>query len=94
MTRRLENVDHQLITIQYSRFFATMSGWYFSKDKRDLCIAMDYFPAGDLGTYLRDRPPLSEAYTQEVIGQVLQGLALMHKTGFAHRDIKPQVRHR
>jgi serine/threonine protein kinase len=67
-----------------------MLGWYESE--RNLCIAMEYFPEGDLQSYLRDRARLNEGETREVISQVLQGLAIMHKSGLAHRDIKPQVR--
>lgn len=68
-----------------------MLGYYFSNSKRDLCIALEYFPEGDLHTYLSGREALSESHTQEIISQVLQGLAIMHEAGFAHRDIKPQV---
>lgn len=65
-----------------------MIGWFLSGP--DLCIAMEYFPLGDLHAYLHDRPPLSEQHAQEIISQVLQGLNLMHEGGFAHRDIKPR----
>uniref|UniRef100_A0A8H7TWK9 Protein kinase domain-containing protein n=1 Tax=Bionectria ochroleuca TaxID=29856 RepID=A0A8H7TWK9_BIOOC len=73
---------------KYSRYFVRMLGWYESE--RNLCIAMEYFPEGDLQSYLRDRARLNEGETREVISQVLQGLAIMHKSGLAHRDIKPQ----
>jgi serine/threonine protein kinase len=52
---------------------------------------MEYFPEGDLHTYLRDHPPLSEDEAKEVITQVLRGLSIMHKRNIAHRDIKPPV---
>ncbi|CAH0042594.1 unnamed protein product [Clonostachys rhizophaga] len=73
---------------KYSRYFVRMLGWYESE--RNLCIAMEYFPEGDLQSYIRDRARLNEGETQEVISQVLKGLAIMHKSGLAHRDIKPQ----
>lgn len=66
-----------------------MLGWYFYG--KNLCIAMEYYPKGNLHTYLRERPPLPEEDAQQVIGQVLQGVSIMHRAGFAHRDIKPQV---
>ncbi|KAH8654240.1 kinase-like domain-containing protein [Ilyonectria robusta] len=74
---------------RYSRYFAKTLGWYKSSDS--LWIAMEYFPTGDLNTYLgeRKRPPLSEDDCCQVTSQVLQGLAVMHGAGFAHRDIKP-----
>lgn len=77
---------------QYSKFFVKMLGWYFTRGKGDLCIAMEYLPNRDLYSLLQDRPPLSESDAKQVVGQVLQGLNIMHKAGFAHRDIKPQVR--
>ncbi|CAG9977323.1 unnamed protein product [Clonostachys byssicola] len=73
---------------RYSKYFVRMLGWY--EFDRNLCIAMEYFPEGDLQSYLRDRARLNEGETREVISQVLQGLAIMHKSGLAHRDIKPQ----
>lgn len=65
-----------------------MFSWY--ELGSDICIAMEYFPAGDLQTYLQERPPLSEAEGREVIGQVLLGLSIMHKHDVVHCDIKPQ----
>ena len=66
-----------------------MLGWYLAG--RNICIAMEYLPEGDLHTYLRDRSALAEEDARQVISQVLQGLAIMHKVGIAHRDVKPQV---
>jgi len=53
---------------------------------------MEYLGNGDLDTYLRSRPPLRESECGQITSQVAKGLELMHKAGFAHRDIKPQVR--
>lgn len=75
--------------LQYAKHFVRMLGWYYFEN--DLCIAMEYIPGGDLQTYLREQPQLTEAETQQIISQVVQGLDIMHKGGFAHRDIKPQV---
>jgi serine/threonine protein kinase len=51
---------------------------------------MEYFPEGDLGAYLRDSPPLPEDEACDIIHQALQGLAIMHQMGYAHRDVKPE----
>ena len=65
-------------------------GWY--DDAENLYIAMDYFPLGDLETYLRNRDqPLPEVEVQQIILQLLEGLEFMHKSKFAHRDMKPAV---
>lgn len=66
-----------------------MFSWY--ELGSDICIAMEYFPAGDLQSYLKDHPPLSEAEGREVTGQVLLGLSIMHAHDVVHCDIKPQV---
>lgn len=64
-------------------------GWYDTDSS--LYIAMEYFPLGDLQNYLAKRGPMHEADAREISFQVLQGLAYMHREGFAHRDIKPGV---
>lgn len=81
-----------LMSPQYSKFFVKMLGWYFSKGRGDLCIALDYLPLGDLQTFVERNGPLVEQHAQQIIGQVLHGLGIMHEAGFAHRDVKPQVR--
>jgi Protein kinase domain len=50
---------------------------------------MEYFPLGDLQSYLSS--PLPEKDTQQITYQVLEGLLFMHDNGFAHRDLKPNV---
>jgi serine/threonine protein kinase len=52
---------------------------------------MDYLSKGVLQTYLNHNPPLSEDPCREVVSQVLKGLQIMHREGFAHRDVKPAV---
>lgn len=52
---------------------------------------MEYCEHGDLGDYLRNHGRLSEAEAQDVARQLLVGVSLMHRAGFAHRDIKPKV---
>jgi serine/threonine protein kinase len=80
-----------LTDFQYSKYFVRSLGWYFSIDATSLCIAMEYLPEGDLRTYLETNLPLTEAECHEIVGQVSKGLQIMHREGFAHRDIKPAV---
>jgi serine/threonine protein kinase len=55
-------------------------------------MTMQYFPLGDLHSYLMNvSQPLPEGEAQHVIFQTLEGLRCMHASGFAHRDIKPAV---
>lgn len=52
---------------------------------------MEHFPAGDLQTYIDKHPRLPEDQCGCITSQILTGLHLMHREGFAHRDIKPSV---
>jgi ankyrin repeat protein/serine/threonine protein kinase len=53
---------------------------------------MEYLSQGDLQTYLDNQRSLAEGECRMIMGQVVRGLQVMHKEGFAHRDIKPAVR--
>lgn len=50
---------------------------------------MEYIEHGDLNTYLNK--PLPEKEAQEITFQVLEGLELLHRNHFVHRDVKPKV---
>ncbi|KAG6986267.1 Serine/threonine-protein kinase RAD53 [Fusarium oxysporum f. sp. conglutinans] len=73
---------------RYSRYFVKSLGWYTSSSL--LHIAMEYFPAGNLYTYVEEQQGLPEDECWQITSQVLSGIALMHEEGFAHRDLKPQ----
>lgn len=69
-----------------------MLGYYFDKEEKLLCIAMELLPKGDIGAYIIKYGCVSEPEARQIISQVLQGLDRMHERGFAHRDVKPEVR--
>ena len=52
---------------------------------------MEYLELGDLLDYMEDRPRLPESEAQEIAFQILEGLEMMHRNEFAHRDLKPKV---
>lgn len=62
-------------------------GWYENDDS--VFIAMEYIKHGDLGSHLTKPLPNEEA--REIVFQVAEGLDHMHKNGFVHRDLKPEV---
>ncbi|KAB5536635.1 kinase-like domain-containing protein, partial [Coniochaeta sp. 2T2.1] len=74
---------------KYSKHFVRSLGWYLSKDSTSLCITMEYLSKGDLQTYIINNPLLSEDECCEIAYQVFKGLRIMHREGFAHRDVKP-----
>ena len=63
-------------------------GWYESDNY--IHIAMEYISHGDLRHYLKVERSESEA--KAITSQLLEGLSIIHRDGFAHRDLKPQVR--
>jgi len=54
-------------------------------------IAMEYIPIGDMSVSFADDYRWSESDTKVVTRQLLHGLAVMHKAGITHRDLKPEV---
>ena len=54
-------------------------------------IAMEYIPIGDMSKTFVDNYRWNENDTKAVIEQLLHGLAVMHKEGITHRDLKPEV---
>ena len=54
-------------------------------------IAMEYIPMGDMSRSFKAGYQWNESDTKVVIKQLLHGLAIMHKEGITHRDLKPEV---
>ncbi|KAF4985649.1 hypothetical protein FDECE_16413 [Fusarium decemcellulare] len=75
---------------KYSDFFVKFLGWYENPESDYLHIAMEYCPYGDLKKYLvQNGGRLPESEVQDIASQVLAGVVMMHRAGFANRDIKP-----
>lgn len=49
---------------------------------------MEYLQHGDLGNYINGG--IGEDGARMICAQLLDGLAMMHRIGFTHRDLKPQ----
>ena len=75
-----------VVLSKYKQNFVPFYGWYESPE--DVYLAMGYFPLGDLGRYM-DRH-LAILQIKAIIRQLLEGLCIMHRDGFTHRDLKPQ----
>ncbi|KAK2597906.1 hypothetical protein N8I77_012659 [Diaporthe amygdali] len=76
---------------KYNEFFVQFHGWFESTDW--LHAVMEYCEHGDLRHYLGKYSRLPEGEVQDIARQLLVGVSLMHKAGFAHRDIKPATAH-
>ena len=63
-------------------------GWYENDDY--VYIAMEYLSHGHLRHYLDVERSESEA--KAITKQLLEGLFVIHEKGFAHRDLRPEVR--
>ena len=74
--------------MQHEDFFVQLFGWYESDHY--IHIAMEYISYGNLRNYLKMGRSESEA--KVITRQLLEGLVVMHQEGFAHRDLKPEVR--
>ena len=64
-----------------------LHGWYESDSY--IHIAMEYISLGHLRDYLEVERSESEA--KAITKQLLEGLLVIHREGFAHRDLKPEV---
>ena len=63
-------------------------GWYESDDY--IYIAMEYISYGHLRNY--QEVERSESEAKVITRQLLEGPVVIHQEGFAHRDLKPEVR--
>jgi serine/threonine protein kinase len=77
--RALATFRHPHI-VRVSRFFEANSTAY---------MVMEFVSGEPLGHWIRRNRPVDEAAMLRIIRPVLDGLSVMHASGFVHRDIKP-----
>ena len=54
---------------------------------------MEYVPGGDFRTLLNNAGVLKEEIARFYISEMFVGVSELHKLGYIHRDLKPEVRH-
>ena len=64
-------------------------GWF--ENDAHVFIAMEYLKHGDLQHYFTRAKPLPEVEARQIALQLVESLDLLHRSGFAHRDLKPSV---
>ncbi|EGU84762.1 hypothetical protein FOXB_04726 [Fusarium oxysporum f. sp. conglutinans Fo5176] len=72
---------------KFMTYFVKSFGWY--RGPEDLFISLEYFPLGDLQSYMNQTPLLPEDDVRQIARQILYALSILHEEGFAHRDLKP-----
>jgi cell cycle protein kinase DBF2 len=75
---------------------ATKTPWlvrllYAFQDPQFVYLAMEYVPGGDFRTLLNNSGVLKEEHARYYISEMFAALNELHKLGYIHRDLKPEV---
>ena len=78
-SRTLASFRHPNI-VRVMRFFQANSTAY---------MVMEFVSGQQLSDWIKPRRPLGESVLREMLIPLLEGLGVVHRTGYLHRDIKP-----
>jgi serine/threonine protein kinase len=78
-SRTLASFRHPNI-VRVMRFFEANGSAY---------MVMEFVEGAPLSDWIKTRRPLPEAYLRAFVMPLLDGLEVVHKAGYTHRDIKP-----
>jgi serine/threonine protein kinase len=78
-SRTLASFRHPNI-VRVMRFFEANGSAY---------MVMEFVEGAPLSDWIKTQRPLSEAYLRAFLMPLLDGLEVVHKAGFTHRDVKP-----
>lgn len=89
-----EQVRHVLV--ERDILTATKTPWlvrllYAFQDPSYVYLAMEYVPGGDFRTLLNNSGVLKEEHARFYIGEMFAAVNELHKLGYIHRDLKPEV---
>lgn len=75
---------------------ATKTPWlvrllYAFQDTQNVYLAMEYVPGGDFRTLLNNSGVLKEEHAKFYISEMFISVNELHKLGYVHRDLKPEV---
>lgn len=76
---------------------ATKTSWlvrllYAFQDAQHVYLAMEYVPGGDFRTLLNNSGVLKEEHARFYISEMFVAVNELHKLGYIHRDLKPEVK--
>ena len=78
-SRTLASFRHPNI-VRVMRFFEANGSAY---------MVMEFVEGAALGDWIKTRRPLAQVQVAALVGPLLDGLEVVHKAGYLHRDIKP-----
>ena len=78
-SRTLASFRHPNI-VRVMRFFEANGSAY---------MVMEFVEGAALGEWIKSRRPVTEPLVAAMVGPLLDGLDVVHRSGFLHRDIKP-----
>ncbi|HYD55378.1 MAG TPA: protein kinase [Burkholderiales bacterium] len=78
-SRTLASFRHPNI-VRVMRFFEANGSAY---------MVMEFVEGAPLADWIKTRRPLAEAALRALVAPLLEGLEVVHKAGYTHRDIKP-----
>ena len=65
---------------------------YAFQDPHYVYLAMEYVPGGDFRTFLNSAGVIAEQYSRFYASEMFVAVNELHKLGYIHRDLKPEVR--
>ena len=65
---------------------------YAFQHPQHVYLAMEYVPRGDFRTLLNNAGVLKEEIARFYISEMFVGVNELHRLGYIHRDLKPEVR--
>ncbi|KAG6899226.1 hypothetical protein C0993_012096 [Termitomyces sp. T159_Od127] len=93
---KMDEIRHVLV--ERDILTATKTPWlvrllYAFQDPEHVYLAMEYVPGGDFRTLLNNSGVLKEDHARFYISEMFAAVTELHKLGYIHRDLKPEVRH-
>jgi len=92
----LHDLQIRHVLVERDILTATKTPWlvkllYAFQDPEYVYLAMEYVPGGDFRTLLNNSGVLKEEHARFYISEMFAAVNELHKLGYIHRDLKPEV---